>query len=37
MGEVIVRRKTRKITTESQASAFAKAVKNASIPLKTKD
>jgi len=36
MAEVIIRRKARKITNESQALAFSKAVKSASIPLNTK-
>ncbi|WP_178138393.1 hypothetical protein [Moritella viscosa] len=36
MAKVIIRRKARKITNESEAIAFAKSVKVASIPLNTK-
>jgi hypothetical protein len=36
MAEVIIRRKARKITNETEALNFAKAVKKAAIPLNTK-
>jgi hypothetical protein len=36
MTEVTIRRKARKIINESEALAFAKSVKAASIPLNTK-